>query len=45
MNYANYLTKHHPELHHRNMGKEFLTPIIVLEMLPIEEQQQAAHAA
>jgi hypothetical protein len=33
MNYAGYWTKHHPELHHRNMRKEFLTPIIVLEML------------
>jgi hypothetical protein len=31
MNYANYWTKHHPELHHRNMRKEFFTPIIVLE--------------
>jgi hypothetical protein len=46
MNYADYWTKHHPELHHRNMPKEFLTPIIVLEMLRIEQQQQqAAHAA
>jgi hypothetical protein len=46
MNYANYWTKHHPELHHGNMRKEFLTPIIVLEMLQIEQQQQqAAHAA
>jgi hypothetical protein len=46
MNYANYWTKHHPELHHRNMRKEFLTPIIVLEMLRIEQQQQqAAHEA
>jgi hypothetical protein len=40
MNYVNYWTKHHPELHHRNMRKEFLTPIIVLEMLQIEQQQQ-----
>ncbi len=40
MNYANYWTKHHPELHHRNIRKEFLTPTIVLEMLPIEQQQQ-----
>ena len=46
MNYANYWTKHHLELHHRNMRKEFLTPIIVLEMLQMEQQkQQAAHAA
>ncbi len=45
MNYANYWTKHHPESHHRNMRKEFLTPIIVLEMLQIEQQQQQAARA
>jgi hypothetical protein len=45
MNYANYWTKHHPESHHRNMRKEFLTPIIVLEMLRIEQQQQQAARA
>jgi hypothetical protein len=45
MNYANYWVKHNPESHHRNMRKEFLTPIIVLEMLQIEQQQQAARAA
>ena len=26
MNYADYWTKHHPELHHKYMHKEFLTP-------------------
>jgi hypothetical protein len=31
MNYANYWKKHHPELHHRNIQKEFLTPTIVLK--------------
>ena len=47
MNYADYWTKHHPESHHKNMRKEFLTPTIVLEMLQIEQQQQqyAARAA
>jgi hypothetical protein len=47
MNYADYWTKHHPELHHRNIRKEFLTPTIVLEMLQIDQQQQqkVAHAA
>jgi hypothetical protein len=40
MNYANYLTKHHPESHHRNIRKEFLTPTIVIEMLRIEQQLQ-----
>ncbi len=45
MNYANYWTNHHPESHHRIMRKEFLTPIIVLEMLQIEQQQQQAACA
>ncbi len=47
MNYTDYWTKHHPELHHRNICKEFLTPTIVLEMLQIEQQQhqQVARAA
>jgi hypothetical protein len=45
MNYANYWTKHHPELHHKNMRKKLLTPIIVLEMLRIEQQQQQAARA
>jgi hypothetical protein len=40
MNYANYWTKHHPELHHRNIQKEFLTKTFVLEMLRIDQQQQ-----
>jgi hypothetical protein len=40
MNYANHWTKHHPELHHRNIRKEFLTPTIDLEMLRIDQQQQ-----
>ncbi len=47
MNYADYWTKHHPESHHKNVRKEFLTPTIVIEMLRIEQQQQrkAARAA
>jgi hypothetical protein len=40
MNYADYWTKHHPESHHRNIQKEFLTPTIVIEMLQIEQQLQ-----
>ena len=40
MNYADYWTKHHPEAHHRNIRKEFLTPHIVIEMLRIEQQQR-----
>jgi hypothetical protein len=45
LNYANYWTKHHPETHHRNMRKEFLTWHIVLKMLPMEQQSYAARAA
>jgi hypothetical protein len=45
LNYANYWTKHHPETHHRNMRKEYLAPHIVLEMLRMEQQSYAAHAA
>ncbi len=45
LNYANYWTKHHPETHNCNMQKEFLTPHIVLKMLRMEQQSNAAHAA
>jgi len=47
MNYADYRTKHHPESHHRNIRKEFLTPTIVIKMLQIEQQlqQKVARAA
>ena len=46
-NYADYWTKHHPESHHKNTRKEFLTPHIVVEMLRMEQQQniRAAKAA
>jgi len=40
MNYADYWTTHHPESHHRNIQKEFLTPTIVIKMLQIEQQPQ-----
>ncbi|KAL7490093.1 hypothetical protein ACHAW6_016101 [Cyclotella cf. meneghiniana] len=33
LNYADYWTKHHPATHHKNIRKEFLTPMIMLEML------------
>jgi hypothetical protein len=45
MNYAGYWTKHHPATHHQNMRKEFLMPLIILEMLRIEQQTHAARAA
>ena len=40
LNYADYWTKHHPDKHHEQMRREFLTPYIVLEML---QQQQLLH--
>ena len=45
LNYFDYWTKHHPESHHCNMCKEFLTPFIVREMLRIEQQQQQRHTS
>ena len=38
-NYAEYWTKHHPETHHKNTRKQFLTPHIILEMLQLEQEQ------
>ena len=35
-NHADYWTKHHSAAHHINIRKEFLTPLIVLEMLRIK---------
>jgi hypothetical protein len=45
LNYASYWIKHHPETHHCNMWKEFLTPHIVLKMLRMEQQSYAACTA
>ena len=45
LNYADYWTKHHPAAHHRNMRKEFLTPLVVLEMLRLEQANKHAAAA
>jgi hypothetical protein len=44
MNYTNNWTNHHPELHHRNIHKEFLMPTIVLKMLQIDQQQKQQEA-
>jgi len=33
LNYADYWIKHHPDKHHKNVQKEFLTPYNVLDML------------
>jgi hypothetical protein len=47
LNYADYWTKHHAGKHHRNIRKEFLTPVTVLEMLRLEQsralQQRSTH--
>ena len=37
LNYADYWTKHHPAKHHKNIQNEFLTPMIMLEMLRQEQ--------
>ena len=46
--YVDYWTKHHPASHHRAICREFLTPLIILEMLcmdRIKANQSAAPAA
>jgi hypothetical protein len=45
LNYADYWTKHHPAAHHRNVRKEFLTPLIVIEMLRLEQTKANIRAA
>jgi hypothetical protein len=44
LNYADYWTKHHPAKHHQNIRREFITPLIVLEMLRIEHKQHQVAA-
>ena len=48
LNYADYWTKHHPAFHHCDIRREFLTLMIILEMLcmdHINADQCAASAA
>ena len=45
LNYADYWTKHHPAAHHRNAREEFLTPLIVIEMLRLEQTKANIRAA
>ena len=45
LNYADYWTKQHAALHHKNVRREFLTPHIVLEMLRVEQSWLAAAEA
>eukprot|EP00804_Cyclotella_cryptica_P019046 CCRYP_014461-RB/>CCRYP_014461-RB protein AED:0.41 eAED:0.41 QI:0/-1/0/1/-1/1/1/0/261 len=46
-NYANYWTKHHSAKHHQHIRREFITPLIVLEMLrqDCQSKRPAAGAA
>ncbi len=41
LNYADYWTKHHSATHHKNMRKEFLTPLTVLEILRLGRSKTA----
>jgi hypothetical protein len=44
-NYADYWTKHHTAAHHVNIRAEFLTPLIVLEMLQQKTKARVPAAA
>ena len=46
-NYADYWTKHHSAKHHQHIRREFITPLVVLEMLrqDCQVKQTAAAAA
>ena len=37
LNYADYWTKHHPSKHHHNVRRNYLTPLVALEMFRLEE--------
>ena len=45
LNYADYWTKHHPGRRHQKVRRDFLTPMLVLEMLRLEQSNAAAAAA
>jgi hypothetical protein len=45
LNYADYWTKHHPDKVHREMRRQFLTPMLVLEMLRLQRHNQVAAKA
>eukprot|EP00804_Cyclotella_cryptica_P008992 CCRYP_003094-RB/>CCRYP_003094-RB protein AED:0.51 eAED:0.51 QI:0/-1/0/1/-1/1/1/0/106 len=44
-NYANYWTKHHSTKHHHHIRREFITPLVVLEMLRQDHQYNCPAAA
>jgi hypothetical protein len=37
-NYADYWTKHHPAKQYQHIQYEFLTPMIILDMLRLDQQ-------
>ena len=44
-NYADYWTKHHPAKHHQHIRREFITPLVVLEMLRQDYHSKRSAAA
>ena len=45
LNYADYWTKHHSAKHHRNVRREFLTPMVTLEYYRQQEAWEKAEQA
>jgi hypothetical protein len=43
-NYTNYWTRHHPAKDHQHIRREFITPLIVLEMLRLDQQHLSQRA-
>ncbi|EJK60923.1 hypothetical protein THAOC_18659, partial [Thalassiosira oceanica] len=44
LNYADYWTKHHPATHHNNVRRNYLTPLVALEMFRQEERRRKQDA-
>ena len=40
LNYADYWTKHHPSKHHHNVRRNYLTPMVAIEMFRQEERRR-----
>jgi hypothetical protein len=45
LNYADYWTKHHPAKHHQKVRRDFITPILAVEMLRFQQQSHNQAAA
>ena len=45
LNYADYWTKHHPAKHHQKVRRDFITPILAVEMLRFQQQSHTQAAA